>query len=548
MFPILFVVVCYALKVALIWRDFHVEDSESYLRVAAYDALYILPILLMLAIPGQKSRVWFAISRVITLLAMVIYFGDMVLMFTFQSRLYFEDIPKFYDQINIYLGELSTNQIIIIAVAALLCGLYLFARRIVVSNAGLVLLALLYIVAGTSILWAPKSVRHPFYINVVQANLGSTHLNRYSEGFINTFRYQPTVTCEPVETIQPTKIVVILFESWSNYHSAYFGQGRDWTPELDTLARENITLTNFYANGFTTETGLYALFTGQPLLSGSINMRLDGGISLSQIKAPVSLIHQFADAEYNTSFVTSGDLGFLNKGVWLESMGFQRIIGAADYPDSLPRYLFNSVSDEILFERAYQELNATTDKQLMVIENVTTHPPFVVPQESGVVLSESLAFQYSDRIITEFIQRITADDTMIIVLSDHRAMVPLTQAEKQQDKLMAPSKVPAFMVWQGGQQKVDVAVQQADLLVSVFAAVHGESCVSEMTGRVLPLDNLVPPQCVVFRRGDSRERVTLRCNSKDFTVLLDGDRTRLINGDQQHATVNIVNYLRLQQQ
>lgn len=548
MFPILLVVFFYCLKVYMIGRSFYIDDNDSYLRVAGYDALYILPIIIILMITSSTNRFWFIIGRITTLLLILIYITDCYLIFTYQSRLYLEDIPKFYDQVIIYLGEISIKQIIYILFSVSLCSVYIFSRRLAIQKLIITIIVIAYFFSFSSLLWEPVTVRQPFYINVIQANFNSTHLNEYSNKFKSEFNYSPIKTCHTNNSIQPEKIVVIMFESWSSYHSRYFGHGNNWTPKLDEIARNNITLENFYANGFTTEAGLYALFTGQPLLSGSISMKLDGGIGLSDLETPNSLIKSFVSAGYNTSFITSGDLSFLDKDQWLKSLGFHKTIGANNYSELLPRFLFRSVSDEVLFNRAYKEIMLQKGKQLVVVENVTTHQPFIVPKDKGYIQSESVAFKYADNVIAEFIHRIVADNTLVIVLSDHRAMTPLTQSEQRRYGQMASSKVPAFIIWQGMQKSIRQLTQQSDVLASLFGTLEGKSCVSELNGQIFPLNKVVPPQCVVFRRGDRRDKVTLRCRDNDYNVLLDGDQTRLVNGDIRHITVNMVNYLRLHQQ
>ena len=57
-------------------------------------------------------------------------------------------------------------------------------------------------------------------------------------------------------------IVLVIVESLSSYHSALLG-GNGWTPELDRIAGHSRWFTNFHANGFTTDHGLIALFTGK---------------------------------------------------------------------------------------------------------------------------------------------------------------------------------------------------------------------------------------------------------------------------------------------
>lgn len=546
MFLIIFVVACYALKVILIGRSFYTDDSESYLRILSYDALYILPILILLILSYTENRIKFIAFRVLSLLAVVTYLIDFTLIVTLNSRLHIEDVHKFIDQGAIYLGKATMTYGLLFLFVPLIAFVFLASKPIKLPKFVVIGICISFLVAISTLFWKPNSVRHPFYINIVQTNLFNTHHNTYSKEFRDKASYLPQRQCEKVAPVIPSKIIVILFESWSIYHSAYFGNEFDWTPKLDGLAKTNIALKNFYANGFTTEAGLYSLFIGQPLLSDSVSMQLDGKLGLAELPSKPSVVSALSQLGYQTRFITSGDLSFLNKGQWLQSIGFEDLIGNNDFSVQLPRYLFDSVSDEVLFDRAYDELRNSGGKQLMVIENVTTHQPFIVPKDKGAVMSEHLAFQYTDHVIKNFIEKINEAGTLIIVLSDHRSMTPVSTSELQRNGIMAASQVPAFIMWNKIKQTVTHPVQQSDLLTSVLGSIQGEICVSELNGNIFPVNYTHPPKCVAFRPGDQRDRVHLRCSEEDVTVLLDGDQTRRTEGTRQ-LPVDLVNYLRLQQ-
>ncbi|GAD78589.1 LTA synthase family protein [Vibrio ezurae] len=464
-----------------------------------------------------------------------------------QTRLYADDVFKFLFELN----EVLISKVEVIGlIVVIVCIAIVFARfnkKEVNSKAYVLLLAmfiLLFIYDDFKI-----SGREVFFDNFIESNRNVTYKKSYSNEFIDNFSYSSKINRKSINSSKPDNIYVFFVESWSNYQSLEFGGAFDWTPRLDQLARSNIKLSNFYANGFSTEMGLYATLIGiQPILYKQ-NVALDGGMGLLTLNNRNSQVKKIKEFGYRTSFITSGNTDFLQKKDWLELIGFENIIGSESFSKNTPRYLFNSVSDKVLFDyfKSWDIENSDISK-FVVIENVSTHAPYYIPSDNGVVRSEEKAFRYTDEELANLLIKLSdsSDNNLIIVISDHRAMSPLTRDEINRDGIFASSKVPGFVIWNKYNKNIEKNFQQSDILNSILSLLSGEVVYSDIQGSLFPLVTPSPAKCITYQRGDNRSLVSVKCEDESFLVRSNGDNTSTIN-EVKSLPVDVVNYLRLYQ-
>lgn len=445
--PVLILILAvYALKVYLVGSIFYVDDPDSYLNILLSDSAIIMLCVMLYVISGNFKWVVRGLLRSLSYLILLFYTGDMIVILYFQTRLYMEDIIHLFSDAHL-LNAYSSWEITILAVILALVYIeFLVARAFRPGHSFWFVCGSLVWLAGSFYFNVDTSIRGVFFKNFIVINRDYSHFNQYSEGFVRDFNYQPIESCEGSEGNLPDNIYVFLVESWSNYHSELFGQQNNWTPQLDKLARENIALKSFYANGYTTEAGLYSLLTGlQPVLSQYKGIEKFGP-GLATIDRLEAMPEVMEKAGYESYFFTSGDLGFLNKGEWLKGLRFSNLMGSKDFPEKERRFLFKSVEDKKLIEKVKEVLSGRHNKKFVVVENVSTHAPFYSPDEQGkIIRSESHAFSYTDRVLAEYITELKKGNNLIVVLSDHRAMTPVTESERAYDGLMAVSHVPHLL-------------------------------------------------------------------------------------------------------
>lgn len=342
-------------------------------------------------------------------------------------------------------------------------------------------------------------------------------------------------------------IVLVVVESLSAYHSALLG-GKGWTPELDRIAEHSRWFTNFHANGFTTDHGLIALFTGKPPLP-SIG-RYGGSRAYDGYWSPSgSLPTLLAANGYDSAFLTTGDLHFLEKGEWTKSIGFAHVEGA-EHPfyAGQPRLHFNAAPDEALFRRFMEwRANRASSRPFFAgLLTVSSHPPYISPDGKH---GEEAAIRYVDRQLGKFYRLLSDarffDSGILIILGDHRAMTLVTAEERTRYGDRALSRIPLIVASNpaGEGTRVDMLEQQADLIHSLNALTGAEDCRPAERGDFLAATP-ISANHVIHVRGDRRSWLSVySADGKDAHIRMDGDATAWIdpapeNGELILGSVN----------
>lgn len=357
----------------------------------------------------------------------------------------------------------------------------------------------------------------------------------YSKEFANTINAQPPAakTCH-AGSAEPSDIILVVFESLSMYHSALYSGLHDWMPEFDALSRTGVRYPNFYANGVTSEQGLVSLLTGEPPIAKAMTSK--------------TLFEQFHDTKetvprmlhslgYRSSFLTTGNLGFMGKGQWLKDIGFDETEGHdAPFYAGMKRYNFDAAPDDALYARALNRWEEPhTHPVFMALETVTTHLPNIDP-ETGAH-SQEATYRYADRQLGLFVRQLRSKgffkNGTLIITADHRAMVPMSVEERALYGDRGFVRVPMTVIGTGLTPRVETAsFSQTDLLTSLRnAAAPGVQCVAADQGVFLPTA-VHAPQCIFTNRSYNSNAVYAHCGSRDFTLELNGDKTQFVDAQQ----------------
>ena len=182
-----------------------------------------------------------------------------------------------------------------------------------------------------------------------------------------------------------------------------------------------------YAIGFRTEQGIAALLSGT--LSTPYTNRTDDVNRLPELP---SIIRSMKSRKYSTTFLFGGDVEFANTRAYLHEMGMENIYDINDFPKS-SRLQKLGVPDEILFERAVNEIKLLKSPYFLHIMTQSTHQPFDIP---GKIVSRDAdrayeeSAEYLDHCIEKFINKLKTNDqwknTIVIITSDHAHNYPST--------------------------------------------------------------------------------------------------------------------------
>ena len=493
-----------------------------------------------LLMPG---RGWSALWRIPALAFLLIYAADAVITAQFATRLSLSDIFVYLQQPTIIaqqLGELAAWQLLVaLAMAATLMAIAWPGRRYRLSwpIAGR-FIVVWAVIAGTGwMIPAPDYVHDWAIRNVVAANLGNGTTTDYAketrERLVDDS--YPPLTCRAGEG-KRENVVVLILESWSSYHSALWSGINNWTPNLDAIARDAIRFERFHAAGFNTNDGLTALLTGQPF---SLPMTPPSQTEpFETARRPrTTLPRQLGAHGYRSHFITSGDLSFTRKGEWLERIGFDALEGH-DHPayDGVSRHHFNAVPDDVLYDRAQSAIKTLASESspyLAVVESVSTHHPFRHPYTGA--RDEAAVVGFMDESAAGFIATLEQgdffDNGILAVVSDHRAMTFISEAEARQFGRAAASRIPAFIMTGNGRGRtVDSLFHQADLLPTLVGRVTDSVCSTPWQRAMLANEARSPAssRCVLHTRGDQRDRIDAFCEKGSGTVQVDGANSRFM--------------------
>ena len=196
-------------------------------------------------------------------------------------------------------------------------------------------------------------------------------------------------------------------------------------PFLDSLSKEGIYFSNFYATGFRTEQGLASLLSGA--LSLPFNNLTD---DVNALKNMPSIIQTFRNKSYQTNFLFGGDIEFMNVKAYLKSIGFQSIkdVNAFNKTD---RFQKLGVPDAILFNKAVSEISTQKAPFFYQILTQSTHTPFDIPGQqpsSDEAQNYLKAAKYLDNSLDQFFKKMSKlpcyKNTIFIITSDHAHHYP----------------------------------------------------------------------------------------------------------------------------
>lgn len=219
-------------------------------------------------------------------------------------------------------------------------------------------------------------------------------------------------------------IYIVILESFSAHLMPSLG-GEPVATGLDSLAREGISFTNFYANGFRTDRGIPSILSAFPAQPSTSLMKF-----VDKTERLPSLPRALAGEGYEASYYYGGDANFTNMQAYLVNAGFTTIISDKDFPlrDRTGKW---GAADHLVFDRALADAKSpSTSPRLTVIQTSSSHEPFDVPHRDPRFADspEKNAFAYTDSCLFAFVDSLRCgeawDRTLIVMVPDHQGCYP----------------------------------------------------------------------------------------------------------------------------
>lgn len=280
----------------------------------------------------------------------------------------------------------------------------------------------------------------------------------------------------------PQNVVILIVESFGTEFWGVANGGRGLTPFLDSLAAEGRFLRNNFANGRRSIEALPSVLLGVPALMSNPLAK-----SSFQGNEWVGLGHRMEEAGYHTSFFHGARQGTMYFDVIARMAGMRDYHPLERYPAQLQREDFDGhwgLFDEPFLLHAVEEMGRHPRPFFSTIFTISTHNPFVVPEEYHGVLpvgEEEIhrSVRYVDLSLRAFFDSARKRDwfpnTLFILTGDHIQSDP----DPEYDTLLGRYMVPLLLYHPGEylpEIDPDRVTHHADLLHTVldYAGVHGD--------------------------------------------------------------------------
>jgi len=533
-------------------------------QVFANDAIIysIFMLLFYLSYLRKITHIASIILRGLAFLVLSLYVVDCLVITNFNTHLVITDAIKFASYSLKYIQQIYNGKgfllLIITIVTVAFVVPFAFSKYNIKNNiihvCYIVVILSLFFISYLSAASNDKYVHSWAYKNVIDYNLTVlSEAKEYSDEFVDNFNFEQKENCYS-KGPEKRNIILLMVESLSSYQSKYFSGIKNWTPNLDAIASNNVSFKNFYANGFTTEDCEISLLTGQLPIYPPSNFTLGGGTSFRGFfDIEESLPNILKKQGYATEFLTTADLEFSDTGAWAKSIGFDYIEGHEHpYYEKWDRFHFKAAPDEALYNRVLDRIkHNNNNKYFVFIKTASTHHPFINPENKNK--SEAETFQYADRQIGLFYKKLIDinffDKGMLIIVGDHHSHVPLKNEEiKAFGMLKAASKVPMIVSYGDKNHSIENdPYQQIDIFNSLKGLVSSTQCYSNWTGDIL---GRKPAKYIAHRRGGNRNIISVFSGEESFSVMLNGDDTRITTVDTvdkktQETIIKKINAVRI---
>ena len=227
-------------------------------------------------------------------------------------------------------------------------------------------------------------------------------------------------------------VVVFIMESMSAEHSAYLcpevyadREVKGFTPFLDSLMQNGLVFKRMYANGTRS-------IQAMPSVLGSIpSFRTPFVLMPQPLGESRQLPAMLADKGYATLFFCGSEHGSMGFGAYARSAGVERLVSREDYEARHGTGDFDGywgIWDEPFLQFMGEELAATPEPFFATLFTLSSHHPFVVPEQYAATLPDGYTrihkgVAYDDQAFRRFFHRFGGEEwfrrTIFVFVADH---------------------------------------------------------------------------------------------------------------------------------
>jgi len=282
---------------------------------------------------------------------------------------------------------------------------------------------------------------------------------KYTTGYNDRLEFRPN-------------IITIIMEGWTAESVGALGAKHNVSPVFDSLCKNGILFTDFYANGIRTNRGIPATLCSFPSLPGHSIMQ-NGRTPFPFI----SLADILSRYNYESIFAYGGDIEFDNVKNFLTNVGYSRFYGQEELQEDEQLSQWG-IADHKMFDKLTEEIKSFSRPFNLSIMTLSNHEPFEVPDDRFVLNKEKSleakklnTFYYTDWAIGQFInslkQQSLFDSTIFVFTADH---CPHQSAEYPIDPKMfrIPLLIYAPNIIGDSAIRIDKTASQVDITPTII--------------------------------------------------------------------------------
>ena len=346
------------------------------------------------------------------------------------------------------------------------------------------------ITLSNATLYTPESnkanllLSNPFCILRTMSSGGKIHYVKYFADDELPQYFTPThqPAEHPAVDLSGRNVMIFIMESMSAEHSALLhpelypakgGGPAGFTQFLDSLMRTGVVCRKMYANGTRS-------IQAMPSVLGSIpSFRTPFVLMPQSLGESRQLPAILRDMGYTTAFFCGSERGSMGFGAYARSAGIDRLVSREDYEARHGTDDFDGfwgIWDEKFLQFTGEELAEMPEPFFATLFTLTSHHPFVVPEEYADSLPDGYTpihkgVAYDDMAFRRFFERFGNEPwfrrTLFVFVADHvssEKYAPATKTYPGNRHIIGFFHTPDG-AWQG---EIEGVVQQLDIMPTLL--------------------------------------------------------------------------------
>jgi len=242
-------------------------------------------------------------------------------------------------------------------------------------------------------------------------------------------------------------VVLIIIESMSREYIGSFNKHMNienyvgYTPFLDSLANHSLIFTNAYTNGRKSIHAMSSILAGIPSFKTAYT---SSPYATQKTQSVVSALNQMG---YDTSFFHGAPNGSMGFQGYANILGFDHYYGKKEYNNDKDFDGIWGIWDEPFLQFFNQELSKKQEPFFGTVFTVTSHTPYIIPEEYEGEFPEGhldmhKCVGYTDYALKKFFEAASKetwyDNTLFVITADHTNQIQYEEYLKMVNRFAVP--------------------------------------------------------------------------------------------------------------